>query len=212
MLPNTSVTDAVIDGIVPTAVADGTATATLYAGPAVPFTNTIVEYEPLVTVTDPTAVPVVKAYTVSAVPAEVAEIDVTPAAAVTGAATVAKATTSFTPPVATNETTVPVSAVAAIATASAASTELSAGTVAVAGASAVVALVTPATATDSGAALAEVARVVAAKSDATTIDSFFMFVFYSSSYDLVLCVDITHLTIVPKFWPIVKFSLAIYCQ
>jgi hypothetical protein len=35
-LPNTSVADAVIVGTVPTAVREGTESATLYAGPAVP--------------------------------------------------------------------------------------------------------------------------------------------------------------------------------
>ena len=41
--PKTSVAETVIVGIVPTAVAEGTESATLDAAPAVPLTNTIVE-------------------------------------------------------------------------------------------------------------------------------------------------------------------------
>jgi hypothetical protein len=110
-------------------------------------------------------------------------------------------------------TTVPVSAVAAKATDVPDVIWFAAGTATAAGVDAVVAFTTPAAVTESGAAFADVASAVAANNDATTIDSFFMLFFYSSSYDLVfLCVSLTHLTIVPKKALSVKFSLANFRQ
>ena len=140
-------------------------------------------------VTDPVFVEVVNAYTVIAVPCDVAEYDVVPADARTGAVgALSKARISFTPPVDTNESAVPVSAVATSATASAASTLLSAGTFAVAGAIAVVAFADPATVTARGAALeGAITNAVLVRAAAMTIAIFLNeFIFLLVSFYLII--------------------------
>ena len=111
------------------------------------------------------------AYTVIDTPCDFTEYVVVPADARTGdTGELSKARTSLTPPVVVNETVVPVSAVATSATASAASILLSAGTFALAGASAVVVLDAPATVTARGDALeGAITNAVLVKAAAMTI-------------------------------------------
>jgi hypothetical protein len=124
-------------------------------------------------VTVPTAVVVVYAYTVTAVPADVTERVETPEAIVFGASVVFSADTNLTVDDAVKETTVPVSAVAAKAIVLPAAITLFAGTDTVAGAADVVALVTVATVTANGAAVAgDTETLIIARAAAVAIDSF----------------------------------------
>lgn len=133
-------------------------------------------------VTDPTEVEVVYAYTVTAAPVDVTEIDDVPDATETGARFVFNAETSFTPD-ATKFTTVPVSAVAASATVFDESITFDTGTATATGAVAVVVFVAPATVTASGAACAEVEIPAIARAAAAAIAIFFVtfiiFLFFS---------------------------------
>ena len=133
-------------------------------------------------VTDPTEVEVVYAYTVTAAPVDVTEIDDVPDATETGARVVFNAETSFTPD-ATNETDVAVSAVAASATVFDESITFDTGTATVAGAADVVVFVAPATVTASGAACAEVEKPTIARAAAVARAIFFvMFIYFPFPY------------------------------
>jgi hypothetical protein len=92
----------------------------------------------------------------------------------TGIAELLKDVTSFTADDAVNATVVPVSADAEIVTTSPESTVLSAGTFAVAGDAELVALVTPFTVTESGAALATEVTMLDSMSAAALINAIFL--------------------------------------
>ena len=172
-LPKTSVADTVTVGMVPTADAAGTATATFDAVPAIPLTYTTVEYAPFVMVTVPTFTLVVYAYTVTAAPADVTDRVDDPDAIVFGESVVCKAVTSLTVSDATNDTIVEVSAVAAIAKDVPDVIWFADGTATDAGAADVVELATVATVTDNGAADAgETGTLIIARAAAVAIDSF----------------------------------------
>ena len=142
-------------------------------------------------VTDPTAVEVVYAYTVIAVPADVAVYDAVPEAVVTVAGVaVLSAVTNLTDDEAEKDTTVPVSAVAARAIAYPAEIVLVDGTATVEGAAEVVVFAPPATVTASAAALDDVAiSIVPVRAAAMTRLIFLNeFILYFSLYCLCLVI------------------------
>jgi hypothetical protein len=129
----------------------------------------------------------VYAYTVNAVPADVIESVETPDATVFGASVVCSAVTNLTVDEATKETIVPVSAVAASATDVPDVIWFADGTATVAGAAAVVALVTVATVTARGAAeegATESPTIARAAAVAIEIflNEFILFLFYYSVF------------------------------
>ena len=138
-------------------------------------------------VTDPTAVEVVYAYTVIAVPADVVVYVAVPEAVVTVAGdAVLSAVTNLTFDEAVKDTDVPVSAVAARAIAYPAEIVLVDGTATVEGAAEVVVFAAPATVTASAAALDDVAISIVPVRAAAMTRLIFLNEFILSPY--IVCV------------------------